>query len=70
MKIKSNKSEITWYNSKCTVTLALSPCLEKWLVTTTCKFMKSEYGSLDEAAADFEAGTSKLERVDKKETAA
>jgi hypothetical protein len=50
--------------------LVLSPCLEKWLVTTTCKFMKLEYHSLSDAAADFEAGTNNLESVNKKETAA
>ena len=70
MKIKSHKNQITWYNNKCTVTLLLSPCLEKWLVTTTCKFMKQEYPSLEEAAADFEAGTSDSKSVNEKEAAA
>ena len=70
MKVKSHKNQITWYNNKCTVTLLLSPCLEKWLVTTTCKFMKEEYTCLSEAAADFEAGTSKSEGVEEKEAAA
>ena len=57
MEIKSQKYQIIWSNANCTVTLNLSPCLNKWLVTTTCKFMKTEYDCLEKAALDFEAGT-------------
>lgn len=63
MLIKSNKSQIIWSNANCTVTLNLDPCFSstkdevRWLATTTCKFMKTEYESLEDAYYDFRNGT-------------
>ena len=72
MLIKSHKNQIIWSNDNCTVTLNLSPCLEKWLVTTTCKFMQTEYGCLEAAYQDFKLGTIMIASKvsDKKEAAA
>lgn len=72
MEIKSHKNQIIWSNANCTVTLNLSTCLSKWLVTTTCKFMKTEYDSLENAFKDFERGTISANRevLDKAKAAA
>ena len=63
MLIKSHKNQIIWSNANCTVTLNLDPYLlrtkdeVKWLATTTCRFMKTEYVSLEDAYHDFRNGT-------------
>lgn len=58
-----------WSNANCTVTLNLDmqsitsdSDSVRWLATTTCKFMKTEYGSLEEAYNDFMAGTRNSEK--------